>query len=141
MDINMPGLNGIDATRQIVDETEGIDILVMTMHDDDEAVFAAIRAGAGGYQLKGPRKRRRSARSGRRKRRGDLRAADCGAPRGLPCRAANARPEPRPPGATERGKSYLRLLLPSVNDAVPASALSLSPETVRATSRPSSAKL
>ena len=53
MDINMPGLNGIDATRRIVDEVEGVDVLVMTMHDDDTAVFAAIRAGARGYQLKG----------------------------------------------------------------------------------------
>ena len=53
MDINMPGLNGIDATRAILDESEHINVLVMTMHDDDEAVFAAIRAGARGYQLKG----------------------------------------------------------------------------------------
>jgi len=53
MDINMPGLNGIDATRRIVDEAEGVNVLVMTMQDDDEAVFAAIRAGARGYQLKG----------------------------------------------------------------------------------------
>jgi DNA-binding NarL/FixJ family response regulator len=53
MDINMPGLNGIDATRRILDESENINVLVMTMHDDDEAVFAAIRAGARGYQLKG----------------------------------------------------------------------------------------
>jgi DNA-binding NarL/FixJ family response regulator len=53
MDINMPGLNGIDATRRIVDESEGVNVLVMTMHEDDDAVFAAIRAGARGYQLKG----------------------------------------------------------------------------------------
>ena len=53
MDINMPGLNGIDATRRIVDASEDVKVLVMTMHDDDEAVFAAIRAGARGYQLKG----------------------------------------------------------------------------------------
>ena len=53
MDINMPSINGIDATRRIVDESEGVNVLVMTMHDDDEAVFAAIRAGARGYQLKG----------------------------------------------------------------------------------------
>ena len=49
----MPGLNGIEATRDILDRSEHIKVLVMTMHDDDEAVFAAIRAGARGYQLKG----------------------------------------------------------------------------------------
>ena len=49
----MPGLNGIDATRRILDETEDVNVLVMTMHEDGEAVFAAIRAGARGYQLKG----------------------------------------------------------------------------------------
>jgi DNA-binding NarL/FixJ family response regulator len=53
MDINMPGLNGIDATRSILDRNPAVSVLVMTMHDDDEAVFAAIRAGARGYVLKG----------------------------------------------------------------------------------------
>jgi DNA-binding NarL/FixJ family response regulator len=53
MDINMPGLNGIDATRRITDDNASINVLIMTMQDDDDAVFAAIRAGARGYQLKG----------------------------------------------------------------------------------------
>ena len=53
MDINMPDKNGIEATRQIVEETTNVHVLVMTMHDDDEAVFAALRTGARGYQLKG----------------------------------------------------------------------------------------
>lgn len=53
MDLNMPDLNGIEATRQIVAETNDVHILVMTMHEDDESVFAALRAGARGYQLKG----------------------------------------------------------------------------------------
>lgn len=53
MDINMPDLNGIEATRQIALETQDTHILVMTMHEDDESVFAALRAGALGYQLKG----------------------------------------------------------------------------------------
>jgi DNA-binding NarL/FixJ family response regulator len=53
MDLNMPDLNGIEATRQIVAETTNVHVLVMTMHEDDEAVFAALRAGARGYQLKG----------------------------------------------------------------------------------------
>jgi DNA-binding NarL/FixJ family response regulator len=53
MDLNMPALNGIEATRQIVQDTKEIHVLVMTMHEDDESVFAALRAGAHGYQLKG----------------------------------------------------------------------------------------
>lgn len=53
MDINMPGLNGIEATTRILETTEAVHILVMTMHEDDEAVFAALRAGAHGYLLKG----------------------------------------------------------------------------------------
>src|SRR4029453_15243808 len=53
MDLNMPDLNGIEATRQIVRDTQEVHVLVMTMHEDDESVFAALRAGARGYQLKG----------------------------------------------------------------------------------------
>ena len=53
MDLNMPDLSGIEATRQIVRETPDTRVLVMTMHEDDESVFAALRAGARGYQLKG----------------------------------------------------------------------------------------
>jgi DNA-binding NarL/FixJ family response regulator len=53
MDLNMPGLNGIEATRRILESTKDVHVLVMTMHEDDEAVFAALRAGAHGYQLKG----------------------------------------------------------------------------------------
>src|SRR3972149_3474910 len=53
MDLNMPDLNGIEATRQIVQDTNEVHVLVMTMHEDDESVFAALRAGARGYQLKG----------------------------------------------------------------------------------------
>lgn len=53
MDINMPGLNGIEATTRILATTEDVHVLVMTMHEDDEAIFAALRAGAHGYLLKG----------------------------------------------------------------------------------------
>jgi DNA-binding NarL/FixJ family response regulator len=52
MDLQMPGGNGIEATREIVHESPSIRILVVTLFEDDESVFMALRAGARGYVLK-----------------------------------------------------------------------------------------
>lgn len=52
MDLKMPGVNGIEATRQIRAKFPDIKILVLTTYDDDEWLFDAIRAGASGYLLK-----------------------------------------------------------------------------------------
>lgn len=53
MDLNMPGMNGVEATRQIVTDRASTGVLVLTMLQDDESVFAAMRAGARGYLVKG----------------------------------------------------------------------------------------
>jgi DNA-binding NarL/FixJ family response regulator len=53
MDLHMPGLNGIEATRLLRETSPHIGILVLTMFEDDESIFAAMRAGARGYLLKG----------------------------------------------------------------------------------------
>lgn len=52
MDLRMPGMNGIEATRQIHRASPHIGILVLTVFEDDTSVFPAIRAGARGYLLK-----------------------------------------------------------------------------------------
>ncbi|HEY6747059.1 MAG TPA: response regulator transcription factor [Mycobacteriales bacterium] len=53
MDLQMPGLHGIEATRAIRSAGAGTAILVLTMFEDDDTVFAAVAAGASGYLLKG----------------------------------------------------------------------------------------
>jgi DNA-binding NarL/FixJ family response regulator len=53
MDIQMPGLDGIEATRRLTVAVPNAAVLVLTMFEDDDTVFAAMRAGARGYLLKG----------------------------------------------------------------------------------------
>jgi DNA-binding NarL/FixJ family response regulator len=53
MDLNMPKTNGIEAARKILDALPGTAILMLTMFEEDDSVFAAMRAGAHGYVLKG----------------------------------------------------------------------------------------
>jgi DNA-binding NarL/FixJ family response regulator len=52
-DLRMPDLSGIEVTRRLVAAHPELPVLVLTMHDDDESVYGAMRAGARGYVLKG----------------------------------------------------------------------------------------
>ncbi len=53
MDLNMPDVDGIEATRRIVATSPHIAVLVLSMYEDDDQVFGALKAGARGYLLKG----------------------------------------------------------------------------------------
>ena len=52
MDVRMPGMDGVEATRRIREQTPGCRVLILTMYDDDATVFTAMKAGAQGYLLK-----------------------------------------------------------------------------------------
>jgi two-component system response regulator NreC len=52
MDISMPGLNGLEATRQIKKALPGVNVLILTRHDNEEYVLQILRAGASGYVVK-----------------------------------------------------------------------------------------
>jgi DNA-binding NarL/FixJ family response regulator len=53
MDINLPGASGVEATRRVLAAAPATAVLVVSMVDDDDSVFAALAAGARGYVLKG----------------------------------------------------------------------------------------
>ena len=55
MDIKMPGINGIEATREILNASPQVGVLMVTMFEDNDSLFAAMRAGARGYLLKDSR--------------------------------------------------------------------------------------
>lgn len=53
MDLAMPGANGLDITREIKRQQPGVQVVILTIHDREDYLFQALRAGASGYVLKG----------------------------------------------------------------------------------------
>lgn len=131
MDLNMPGTGGIEATRRILRTSPHISVLVVSMFDDDDSVFAALQAGARGYLLKGALKAE-ILRS--------IRAVASGEAIFGPAIARRlmqyfATPRPAPteafPELTEREHEILTLIAGHETNPEIATRLHLSPKTVR----------
>lgn len=131
MDLNLPGINGIEATRRIVAAHPEVRVLVLSMFEDDASVVSALRAGAGGYVLK-------------ESRRGELlRAIEATASgqavfdpavarRVVGFALADARPpEPAFPKLTAREREILVLIARGLTNQAIARTLFLSEKTVR----------
>jgi DNA-binding NarL/FixJ family response regulator len=130
MDLQMPGCGGLAAIRAVTEKSPAVNVLVVTMFEDDDSVFAAVRAGARGYVLK------------------DMDADDFARAivavgrgealfsRGIATRMMRFFSEPRPsaqpfPDLTDSERGVLQLMSTGANNAAIARDMSLSPKTVR----------
>lgn len=132
MDVQMPGLDGIAATRDLTARHPHLAVLVLTMSEDDETVFSAMRAGARGYLVKGS-SQHEIVRAIRSVASGEL---VFGAAIALRVAAYFAGRPPTPdtpafPQLTEREREILDLLAAGRSNPQIAQALFLSPKTVR----------
>lgn len=131
MDIQMPDLNGIEATRQIVQTSPHIGIIIVTMFEDDESLFAAMRAGARGYVLKGA-DQDEMLRTIRAVARGEALFGPATAARLMTFfKPANSLAAAAFPGLTDREIEVLRLLAKGLGNQEIADRLVISVKTVR----------
>ena len=132
MDIQMPDMNGIEATRQIVQTSPHIGIIIVTMFEDDDSVFAAMRAGARGYVLKGA-DQEEMLRAIRAVAKGEALFGPAIATRLQSYFATpkTATPAQAFPDLTDREREVLELLAQGYNNGDIARQLHISPKTVR----------
>jgi len=136
MDIKMPGMNGIAATRRILHTSPHIGVIVLTMLEDDDSVFAAMQAGARGYILKGADKAEvlraiRAVASGEALFDPAIAIRLMNYFRELGATASTATAPEVFPELTAREREVLQLIAQGCNNAEIAARLVLSPKTVR----------
>jgi len=131
MDLHLGDSSGVEATREIVRRHPGMGVLVVTMMDDDDSVFASMRAGARGYLLKGaaPAEVERAVRAVAN---GEVLLGPSVATRAVSFLAGARTAGPQPfPDLTEREREVLDLVAHGFDNATIARRLALSPKTVR----------
>ncbi len=130
MDVQMPGVNGIDATRTITAQSPGTGVLVLTMGEDDGTVLAALRAGARGYLRKGA-EQDEIVRAVTTVHGGGVVFGASLAARIAEVLTSASRPERPFPELTERETEVLDLIAAGRSNSQIAQALFLSPKTIR----------
>ncbi len=136
MDINMPGVKGIEATRRILHTNPHVGIVVVTMIEDGASIFAAMRAGARGYVLKGARHDEmlqviRAVASGQVLFGPDIAARLANFFRNLEATPKPPVPTQVFPELTDREREVLDLIAQGFNNTEIAQRLVISPKTVR----------
>ena len=131
MDLNMPEGNGIEATRALTKSSPHVNVLILTMFDDDASVFQAMRAGARGYLLKGAGEQE-IERAVRGVAEGEAIFGPAVAQRVLDyLTGTTPRQQPAFPELSERERDVLALLAEGRSNPDIARQLYLSPKTVR----------
>ncbi|ACZ84440.1 transcriptional regulatory protein LiaR [Streptosporangium roseum] len=130
MDLAMPGMGGIAATERLVHDHPHIRVIVLSMSDDDDSVFAAMRAGARGYVLKGARKAE-LVRSVQAVAEGEAIFGPAIAARLTGYFTERERSEPALPELTRREREILGLVAEHLTNPQIAARLGLSQKTVR----------
>jgi DNA-binding NarL/FixJ family response regulator len=132
MDLKMPVMNGVQATREIRSRFPGVRVLVLTTYDADQWVLDAVRAGASGYLLKdSPGDALIAAVEGTAAGKAHLDPAVAGPLLEQLSRAVSGPPSPQLDSLTERERDVLGLLGRGFNNAAIASHLQLTEGTVR----------